>query len=192
MLKQASLQKRKSQTSAGLIDINFLFVTVVFGCYVKNISPLWSPVKKFVLWLVTTLVDWAQPWEAKKNLYVRHLFFRLCNRRPFECHMLNSGPVRASIYARHLLCAGAMKRPITVNPKPAAPLTFCLSEQDVPSTFLRLWSPVTQIQLTVSREEKQEIHPNDHEQRLNCFFSCIEHQGQGRGGGGGTIGQQTI
>lgn len=49
MLKQASLQKRKSQTSAGLIDINFLFVTVVFGCYVKNISPLWSRVKKFVL-----------------------------------------------------------------------------------------------------------------------------------------------
>lgn len=54
------------------------------------------------------------------------------------CHMLNSGPVRASIYAGHLLCAGAMKPPIAVNPKPAAPLTFCLSEQDVPSTFLRL------------------------------------------------------
>lgn len=55
-----------------------------------------------------------------------------------ECHMLNSGPVRASIYAGHLLCAGAMKRPIAVNPKPAGPLTFCLSEQDVLSTFLRL------------------------------------------------------
>lgn len=99
-------------------------VPFYYHCYVKKIFP--PVVKSQEVHLVTgDHVGGLRPALGnKKKPYTLGIYFSgyaTVDLLTPACHILDSGLAGPQFTRGPLLCAGAMKRPIAVNPKPAAP-----------------------------------------------------------------------
>lgn len=139
---------------------------------------------------MTALVNWAQPWGTKKTLYVRHLFFRLCNCWSFDpcVSHVRLWARRTSIYARALAVCWCHEAAYHRKSETGSPWPFVWVNKTSRAHSFG-FDRGRHKYSWLCHEKKNKKSTKIITSTGQIVFSCIDHQGQ-EGGGAARLGSR--